>query len=174
VDPNKQLEIIQEITALIAASASLITIFSKVLEGLYQGVGFDRAMLCLLSPDRDQYMARLAFGKNAAALKKYFNFPVNEDHDVFSHTMIKGSEILVEDINDKSWASLIQSDFYQSIGAKCFIIASLRSGSKPIGMIYADKMTTQKSITTDEHRGFIQFVSQARLAIQMNSQRPAA
>ena len=174
VDPNKQLEIIQEITALIAASASLITIFSKVLEGLYQGVGFDRAMLCLLSPDRDQYMARLAFGKNAAALKKYFNFPINEDHDVFSHTMIKGSEILVEDINDKSWASLIQSDFYQSIGAKCFIIASLRSGSKPIGMIYADKMTTQKSITTDEHRGFIQFVSQARLAIQMNSQRPAA
>ena len=173
-DPNKQLEIIQEITALIAASASLITIFSKVLEGLYQGVGFDRAMLCLLSPDRDQYMARLAFGKNAAALKKYFNFPVNEDHDVFSHTMIKGSEILVEDINDKSWASLIQSDFYQSIGAKCFIIALLRSGSKPIGMIYADKMTTQKSITTDEHRGFIQFVSQARLAIQMNSQRPAA
>ena len=170
-DPTKQLEIIQEITALITGSASIITIFSKVLEGLHQGVGFDRAMLCLLSPDRSKYMARLAFGKNAEMLKQYFNFPVNEDHDLFSHTMIKGSELLVEDINDPSWATMIHRDFYPAVGAKSFIIASIRSGAKPIGMIYADKVTAKKPVTTDEHRGFIQFVAQARLAVQINSQR---
>lgn len=170
-DQNKQLEIIQEITALIAGSASIITIFSKVLEGLHQGVGYDRAMLCLLSPDRAKYMARLAFGKGASMLKQYFNFPVNEDHDVFSQTMINGSELLVVDINDPSWGDMIPGDFYQSIGVKSFIIASIRSGTKPIGMIYADKMLSKKPISTDEHRGFMQFVAQARLAVQMNSQR---
>lgn len=170
-DPNKQLEIIQEITGLIAASASIITIFSKALEGLHQGVGFDRAMLCLLNPDRSKYMARLVFGKNANMLKQYFNFPVNEDHDIFSHVMIKGSELLVEDINDPSWASMINNDFYASIGAKNFIIASIRSGDKPIGMIYADKLASRKPISSDEHRGFMQFVAQARLAVQINSQR---
>jgi len=170
-NPNKQLEIIQEITTLIAGSASIITIFSKVLEGLHQGVGFDRTMLCLLSPDRSKYMARLAFGKGANMLKQYFNFPVNEDHDVFSSTMIKGSELLVEDINDPSWANMIYSDFYKSVGASSFIIASIRSGSKPIGMIYADKISSNNPISTEEHRGFMQFVAQARLAVQINSQR---
>lgn len=168
---NKQLEIIQQITGLIADSASIITIFSKVLEGLQQGVGFDRTMLCLLTPDRSRYTARLAFGKNADDLKKYFMFPVNEDHDVFSHIMINGTELLVEDINDPSWAGMILHDFYQAVGAKSFIIAAIRSGDKPIGMIYADKASANKPITPDEHRGFIQFMAQARLAVNMNRQR---
>ena len=142
-----------------------------MLEGLQQGVGFDRAMLCLLTTDRSRYMARLAFGKNADELKKYFKFPVNEDHDIFSQVMINGSEILVENINDPSWSTMIQGDFFQSVGAKTFIIASIRSGNKPIGMIYADKVSADKPITADEHRGFIQFVAQARLAVQMSRQQ---
>jgi HD-like signal output (HDOD) protein len=168
---NKQLEIIQEITGLIADSASFIIIFSKVLEGLQQGVGFDRAMLCLLTPDRSRYTARLACGKNADELKKYFKFPVNEDRDIFSQIMINGSELLVEDISDSSWSTMIQGNYYQSVGAKTFIIAAIRSGNKPIGMIYADKLSTSKPISIDEHRGFIQFVAQARLAVQMSRQR---
>ena len=116
-------------------------------------------------------MARLVFGKNASILKQYFNFPVNEDHDVFSQLMIKGSELLVEDINDPSWAAMISRDFHQTVGAKSFIIASIRSGNKPIGMIYADKMSSRKPISSDEHRGFIQFVAQARLAVQISGQK---
>ena len=177
-DLNKQLEIIQEITGMIADSASIITIFSKVLEGLQQGVGFDRTMLCLLTPDRSRYTARLAFGKNADDLKKYFMFPVNEDHDVFSHIMVNGTEMLVEDIGDPSWAGMIQRDFYQAVGAKSFIIAAIRSGDKPIGMIYADKSLHQRTKSPKMTGflivplgGFIQFVAQARLAVQMNRQR---
>jgi len=66
---------------------------------------------------------------------------------------------------------MIRRDFSQSVGAASFIIASILSGTKPIGMIYADKMASRKPISTDEHRGFMQFVAQTRLAVQINSQR---
>jgi len=164
-----QLLILQETTFLISNQASLQQVFKKSLEGIISGVGFDRAMLTLISPDRSNYSARLVLGEQSSILQDYFNFPINEEHDIFSKVLMEGSELLIEDISEAGWKRVIRKDFEEMCGTNSFIIASLCPGSKAIGFIYADNGISHNAISTEQHRGFIQFVAQARLAIQVGA-----
>ena len=64
-NPMLQLQIIQEITGLITRSARLSEVFIKVLDGINRGAGFERVLLCLVTPDRRHYVGRLAAGRMA-------------------------------------------------------------------------------------------------------------
>jgi len=161
--------ILQEITFLISNQASLQQVFKKSLEGIVKGVGFERAMLSLISPDRSHYSARLVLGERSSLLQDYFNFPINEEHDIFSKVLMEGSELLIEDISEAGWRQVTREDFLEKCGANSLIIASLRLGSKAIGFIYADNGVSHQPISAEQYRGFIQFVAQARLAIQVGA-----
>jgi hypothetical protein len=47
------------------------------------------------------------------------------------------------------------------------LIAAVRVRGRPVGMFYADKLSLNTSITSDDHRGFMQLVAQAQLALQV-------
>ncbi len=51
-----------------ASAASITSIFVKVLEGLCQGVGFERVVRCLVNRDRVSYTGRIALGMDASLL----------------------------------------------------------------------------------------------------------
>lgn len=163
---QKQLEYIQEITSLIMSGAKLNLVLVKALEGIRIGVGFSRVLLCLMSGDRKSYSGRLAVGTDGERLKDFFSRPVNVDKDIFSRILMEGQEVLVHDINDKRWATLIPRNFDKEVGSKCFAVAALKVGPKPVGFIYADKADSNDPITAEDHRSFVQFVAQARLALQ--------
>ena len=166
-NPTVQLEIIQEITALVTNSASLSVLFVKVLEGLQRGVGFDRAMLCLINPQRTGYSGRIAIGEGVDTLKSYFSYPINVKTDLFSKILMEGADLTVEDVNEPSWNDLIRSDFAAVTGTTSFIISSLRSSTKAVGFFYADNAINKDPITPEHRRGFLQFAAQARLALQV-------
>lgn len=166
-DPMVQLAIIQEITAMVAESATLNKLFIKVLEGLHRGVGFDRAVLALISPDRSNYVGRLAFGTNTEKLKLQLSGAMHERRDIFARVMLDGNDLFIEDVTEPSWASVLKNNFVNESGAPSMIFAGIRSGHKPIGLFYADNAVSQLPIGPDMRRGFMQFVAQARLAIQV-------
>ena len=164
-DPSALISILHEITMLITQQADINEILNKVLEGMHRGVGFDRAMLCFLSPDRKFYKARFVVGTNAEAIKKYFSFPVNMQADLFSKVIIKGEEVYVQDINHSKWRSLLPSDFFTSMGTSSFVAAPLHWKSNPVGLFYADCSGSQAAISPELFRGFVQLVAQASLAL---------
>lgn len=164
-NPMLQLEIIQQITGLITHSASLSTIFLKVLEGIHLGVGFERVVLCLLSTDRASYSGRLALGEDAEDLKRYFCLRINTARDLLSKVLMEGSELVVENVSDASWRGLIRDDFFARTKASSFMLSSLHHRDKPVGLFYADKAVSNSPMTAEERRGFSQFVAQAKLAL---------
>lgn len=166
-NPDLQLQIIQEITDLIARSARLNEVFVKVLDGLRRGVGFDRALLCLVTTDRRQYVGRLATGDTQDTLKKYFSFPINPASDLFSKILMEGGELMVNDAADSSWRNLLPSDFVETTKAKSFVIASLRYQERAVGFFYADCAFSKRAIDAAAQRNLLQFVSQARLALRL-------
>lgn len=165
-DPNRQLALLQEITTLITESASLHLIFSKVVEGLQRGVGFDNALLCLVNRERTAYAARAALGSQAETLKAYFQFPIDPRRDLFSKTLLEGSELIVNNSKDDACQGLLPPDFHAKVGAESFAVAPLRLNGRPVGFFYADKSACQLSINEEEHRGFIHFIRQAKLALK--------
>ncbi len=166
-DPMMQLSIIQEITTLVTESAPLNKLFVKILEGIHRGVGFERTALTLISPDRSNYIGRLALGENTEPLKLQLSGVMRERVDIFARVMLEGTDLFIEDTSEGSWTDAIKKNFVQESGASSFIIAGIRAGHKPIGMFYADNAATNYPITPDMRRGFLQFVAQARLAIQV-------
>lgn len=167
-DSNAMLSILHELTTMMTQKAHINSVFNKVLEGMHKGVGFDRAMLVLLTPDHKKYIGRMATGYQADELKHYFsNFTVNAEKDLFSKLIMEGSEILVPDVSQGGWADMLPPDFTQTVGANTFLIASIRVSGKPVGMFYADTSRHNRAISADDHRGFMQLVAQAQLALQV-------
>jgi HD-like signal output (HDOD) protein len=164
-----QLQIIQEITDLIAKSARLSEVFVKVLDGLHRGAGFERVLLCLVTPDRRNYVGRLAAGAQSDILKQYFFFPIQPSSDLFSKTLMEGGELTVSDTSDSTWRNLLTADFVEVTKASSFAIAALRYQEKAVGFFYADCAVSGRAIHEADQRNLLQFVTQARLALRLCS-----
>jgi HD-like signal output (HDOD) protein len=167
VNPQLQLQIIQEITDLITNSARLSEVFVKVLDGLNRGAGFERVLLCLVNPDRRHYVGRLAAGSDRDTLKQYFSFPINPSSDLFSKTLMEGGELLVSDAGDDMYRNLLPVDFVEINKANCFSIAALRYQEKAVGFFYVDCAVSGRTIEESDQRNLLQFVTQARLALRL-------
>ncbi len=167
VNPLLQLQVIQEITNLITKSARLSEVFIKVLDGINRGAGFERALLCLVTPDRRHYVARLAAGCDRDALKQYFSFLINPSCDLFSKILMEGGELLVSDATESMRRNLLPSDFVETTKALSFVVASLRYQEKAVGFFYADCAKSGRSIDETDERNLLQFVTQARLALRL-------
>jgi len=166
-DPLLQLSIIQQITAMVTEGAALNSVFIKVLEGLQRGVGFDRVVLVLLSPDRRVYQGRITMGQNTDPLRMALSGPFKENADLFCRVMFEGADLLIDNAADPAWSSVLPAARAAALGNTSFVIAGVRSGSKPVGLFYADNGAGGPAVTPDQRRGFSQFIAQARLAIQV-------
>lgn len=168
-DANIFLNILQELTTMMTNKAHLNSVFNKVLEGMHKGAGYDRSLLCLMSPDRRFYSGRMVVGYKAEKIKKYFyQFPINVSSDLFSKMIMDDNFLVVNDIYDGNWLQKLPPKFDEVVNTRSFIIAALRVGGKPIGMFYADKSRQGVEITKDDQRGFLQLVGQAQLALQVH------
>ncbi len=164
-NPARLLDCLYEITTLMSQQASINTIFAKVLDGLHRGAGFDRALLCLLSPDHRRYAGRLAAGEGAEALMAQCQFPLAPADDLFSRLIIEGGERRV-DIHQDDWP--LPADFARISGADSFLIAALHGRQqRPVGLFYADRARSHRVIDNEAQRNFRQLVAQAQLALQM-------
>ena len=166
-DTNLLLSILFEVTTMMTQKAHFNTILEKVLDGMHRGVGFERVALCLLNPTHTAYAARLVAGTNTDDLKDYLSFEVNMEKDLLSKIIMEGSELLVSDIDKGGWRQQLPADFQQKTGARSFILGTLRSKSRPLGLFYADKAPSGAAITAEDHRSFMQLVAQAQLALQI-------
>jgi hypothetical protein len=164
---NIMLSVLHELTTLMTQKAHINVVFHKVLEGVHRGVGFDRAMLILLNPDHKHYLGRMAVGHEAEALKAFFaKLPVNVDNDLFSKMIMEGTEVLVPDVNQGGWQKMLPPNF-ETLGTNSFLLASIRVRGRPVGLFYGDKFRSQSPISSEDHRGFMQLVAQAQLALQV-------
>ncbi len=164
---NVMLSVLHELTTLMTRKAHINVVFEKVLDGMHRGVGFDRAMLILLTPDHKHYLGRMAVGHEAEVLKHFFNkFPVNVASDLFSKLIIEGSEVLVPDVQQGGWRSMLPEHF-EKLNTNAFMLASIRVRGRPVGLFYGDKSRSRSPISAEDHRGFMQLVAQAQLALQV-------
>ena len=166
-DPQVQLEILQQITGLMSSHAGVHHVFSKMAEGIHRGVGFDRVILCLLSADHAQLIGRITFGDGVEVLKDYFNLSVRDQRNIFIRVLREGNEILISDTSDVSWGKSVPEEYLKNVAAPGFMIGAIRAGERPVGLLYADNGLSRREIGETEKLGFIQFINQGRLALQI-------
>lgn len=162
------LAIIQQISMLITQGAPINAVFDKCMQGMVDGLGFDRAILCLLTPDRKHYSGRVAYGARHDQLREYFrNRKVSVDSDVFSHIMMKGIEGRVQNVNQSEYKQFVHSNKIEVLPSKHFVVSALSVREKSVGLFYADCAVTGVEPSHEQYRGFLQLVGQAQLALQI-------
>ncbi len=166
-DPALLLQTIGEMTSMMMQRKDINQIFMALMGGLCKGAGFGRVALCLLSPAHDRYAARMVVGKGDNQLKKFINFSVDKDNDLFSKVIFANKSIHVMDTMEPKWRLLLPRDFEKKTGVNNFVVAAFGDGKKPLGMFYADMSGSNLPVSRSQFESFQQLIDHARLALQM-------
>ncbi len=164
-DPAYQLKVLNEIGLSLESGVDINRIIGMTLEGVYRGVGFDRVLFALMTPNKKQLRGKAGIGQYYQ--KALFNFKINIDSDspsVFTHCMTSGESMwltqgLAEEAN-------VSREFKNSLPAPECIIVPLVVSKRSIGLFYADKGTENKTITKEDYGSLKQFVFQIQLALE--------
>jgi GAF domain-containing protein len=163
-NPQVQLKILREISGQIAARANLNEILQLVLEGIYRGVGFDRVLFGLLSPNRQQLVAKTALGAGADALRHRFIFTLNESPGDIFVEMFRNPRALRLGTGPAP-GGLRADRLHLVTNAPHSCVAPILAQGRAIGLFYADRVNAAQGLDDESFEAFQLFVQQVSLAV---------
>jgi len=131
-------EALNGITAHLDNTYTLNQMSAVILKGLHSGLGLSRVVLGMLMPDGLRVKARFTLGVDAEDTLRLFEFELAEK-DLFSQVMGKMQGIWMNDGNREKLWPMINPKLQTMLSSGDFFTMSLYNGSKPIGIIYADR-----------------------------------
>lgn len=163
-DAPLQLAMLRELSQLLVETRpSVGVLMDLVLEGVFRGVGFDRAVFALLAPDRSTLRAKACLFSEGAALPEPFEFRVGKgESNPFELTLRSGEPLWLG--SPRGPATGVDARTQKLCGGRCFIMP-LWVGSTAIGCIYADRAASQRELSDDLYTQFKLFGQQARLGL---------
>ena len=171
-DPILQLKIFRELAALTSKGGDINVVLEMVLEGLFRGIGMDRAIFALLSPDMGSLRAKYVLGRGRNELLEKFTFELNaEKPSFFSQLMKDNQSMWVPEEPNQEVRKLIGPSIRSVIGQGEFFVAPMRIRSRSIGAFYADRRTTSRPLDAESYESFKHFISQANASLVILSSR---
>ena len=133
---------------------------------LHHAAGFGRVGLALLNQsDSDLLVGRLVLG--VTPLPPYLQSlsgSLSREHQFFLTVLKRTDPLLVPSFSDQMAATLKQ-DFREVWKPSSAILASLRVGAKPIGLLYCDRPVDSQPLSPTDYQAFQLFFAQTTLAL---------
>lgn len=120
-------------------SASITQLLTMALETVYQGLGFSRAIAFLRNQERQQYNARMYFGKDVQGVLPRLVFGDAYQPDVFHAALANDKMIFVENAQEPTFLNKVPRwwrDAFPTV--RSFMVLPLAVNRQPIGFIYGD------------------------------------
>ena len=138
--PDKQIlrETLQGIEGHLDGSLTLNQMSAIVLKGLHSGLGLTRILFAMITPDGERVKSRFTLGIPAEDPMRHFEFRL-DGKDLFAQLMGKMQGVWINEGNRERLWPMVDTRLRTLIGAGDFYAMSLFNGSKPIGLIYADR-----------------------------------
>lgn len=169
-DPGLQLKILRELSTMLGELTDINLLLEVVLEGIYRGIGTDRALFGLLTPDRRQLRAKYVLGHEQAELMERFQIPLSPPN-LFSELIARDAPLWFDPAHSTHSLPSGQAALEQRLGKGAFFAAPCAIAGKCIGLFYADRTPSGRSLDQEAYQGFLHFVSQANLGLNHLSQR---
>jgi len=164
-----QLRILRELSQQIDEQPDFNQIMEIVLEGIYRGIGTDRALLAMLTPDRKILSAKTALGHECADFVNQFQFKNDpKKRSIFSHIMNQESCYLVDTHSHPELKSLIPAELSAVIGTSPFLVAPIIINKRAIGIFYADRTISGREIDYESYENFSHIVKYANMGLTLS------
>lgn len=132
---------------------SLNRLCGLILKGLRAGLGLERALIALITPDGQRLRCRLTQGVRAEDPLRQFEFPL-ASRDLFGQLMARMQGVWINPDNRARLWPLVRPELRQAIGAGDFYAMSLHTDNGPFGLVYADGGQSQAGLDADRYRDF--------------------
>lgn len=171
-DPVLQLQILRDLSFLIARRPNLNDLLEMVLEGLYRGVGMDRALFALVSPDRRHLVAKGALGADSERLHAGFAFALTGvERDLLVDAVERQESFFVTG-TEPARELAPSARLRRLTGATSFIVAPIITSGRAIGLFYGDRARSGSALGDEDLQSFLLFVQQANLGFQYIVSQP--
>lgn len=158
---------IQDVTASLVSDFNLNDILQMVLETIYRGMGFNRALILIRDSKQAAMAARFGFGAGVDEVIPRFRFTLPFVPDVFHLSIQKGLDIAIEDVHAPSIANKIPEWYKTAVNAPCFILLPVMIKDKAIGLFYADMLEANSLNMSQQQLSLLRTLrNQAVLAIK--------
>ena len=163
---TKPLETLQAFHDLLQAARDLNGLLGTFVQSLHRDAGFDRVGLALLNQnDSDLLVGRLVLGVTPPAPHlRSLSGSLSREHRFFLTILKRVDPLLVPNFSDQM-AGTLKQDFLEVWKPGSAIIAPLRVGAKPIGLIYCDRATSNQPVLPQDYQAFQLFFAQATLGL---------
>ena len=156
-----QLEILRELSSmLVDKQMDLNLLFSILLEGIYRGIGMDRVMLALISPERTSMVGKHALGWDANSIGE-FNFKWSPNaQSIFNHVFVEKKPVWMQNKRPMELYRMISSEERECIGTASFFLMPLLIKDRPVGVICADRQLSRRDLDEESFTSFSYFGQQ--------------
>ena len=170
-DPMLQLNILRDLSSMLNDKPDLNIIMETILEGIYRGVGMDRAVFAMLTPDKSLLRAKHVLGEDADKFSRVFTFNISVNPNVFSEALQKNQSIWVQGGNGEH-RSLLSDGLLSTLNCRDFYISPVVINGRPVGLFYADRQPSERELDAASFESLKHFAQQACMAIMhVSSQR---
>ena len=161
---------IQDVTTSLVGEFKLNDVLQMVLETMYRGMGFSRAMILIRDNQLGVMAARFGFGADVREIIPRFRFSLTFVPDVFHLCIQKGVDIAIEDVNASNIADKIPAWYKNGINAPCFMLLPITVKDKVIGLFYADMIEANALKLSQQQLSLLRTLrNQAVLAIKQKT-----
>lgn len=161
---------IQDVTTSLVGEFKLNDVLQMVLETMYRGMGFSRAIILIRDNQKSVMAARFGFGAEVQKIIPRFQFPLHFVPDVFHLSIQKGLDIAIEDVHAPNIADKIPVWYRENIDAPCFMLLPIQVKDKVIGLFYADMLEANALKLSQQQLSLLRTLrNQAVLAIKQKT-----
>lgn len=162
-----QLQILRELSTMLAERADVSALLGMVLEGIYRGVAMDRVVLALITPDGQRLKARIALGHQSERLTQCFDIPMGERAPAFFRRILDRGEPLWLRREDLQHGKGVHPELERCLGdAACFVFP-LSVAGRPRGLVYADRNPSHQPLDERSFDAFRHFCEQAVIGLSV-------
>ncbi len=165
-DANLQLQILRELSMLMEGKPDLNMLLEMVLEGIYRGIGMDRTLFAMRTPDQQFLKARYALGHDTDLMRRKFHFELSPlKANIFTQVMDSRTPVWIRNPVDAKLKRLL-TPAVQAITEDCaFFAMPIEIQGKVIGLFYADRNPSGRELDEESYTSFRHFGQQANMAL---------
>lgn len=166
-----QLQILRELSTMLAERVDINALLGTVLEGIYRGVGMDRAVFALVSADGKRLTAKYVLGHDRDDVLRCFNLPAADPQSNVLAQVLNGKEPLWLGATGRHWRQYLTPALSDCVGEVDFFAMpiSTRAGAK--ALIYADRGLSRRPLDSASFESFKHFCEQAAIGLMVLGSR---
>jgi HD-like signal output (HDOD) protein len=140
------------------------TLFSILLEGIYRGIGMDRVLFALLTPDRKHLKGKYGLGwVTEDAVGRFVLESHPEVPHIFSHVLATQRPIWVTSRANDDVRALLTAEVSEFFGYSPFYVMAIGAKNQAIGVIYTDRQPSGRALDEESFESFKHFGLQANI-----------